>query len=117
MPENWERVPERAPQLTTYRGCAFPGNPGRPTAAQRRARVEGIADKLAAEYGGLRALTAVERLLMLQAAELSLRRPLNCEDAVRIANATQRALAKLSNRKRAPDRPRPLAAFLQSAKP
>jgi len=107
-------VLERAPQLTTYRGCAFPGNPGRPTAAQRRARIEGIADKLAAEYGGLCALTAVERLLMLQAAELSLRRPLNCEDAVRIANATQRVLAKVANRRGKPAPPRPLHDYLAS---
>jgi hypothetical protein len=87
-----DRMTDRTPDRTYY-GCATPGNPGRPTAAQRRARVEVIAKQLAAEYGGLASLTAVERLLVMQAAELSLRKPRNAEDHVRIINSTQRALA------------------------
>src|SRR5207247_8877429 len=92
----------------------LPGKPGGRSAAQRRARIEGVADELAAEYGGLRALTAVERLLMIQAAELSLRRPQNAVDAVRIANSTQRAFAKVANRRGKPTPPRLLHDYLAS---
>ena len=108
-----ERMTDRAPDRTYY-GCAVPGNPGRPTAAERRTRIELIAKQLAAEYGGLESLTAVERLLVMQAAELSLRKPRNAEDHVRIINATQRALAKLGKRQK-PNR-RPLEAFLEGNK-
>jgi hypothetical protein len=104
-----ERTPDR-----TYYGCAVPGNRGRPTAAERRARIEAIAEALAAEFGGLASLTAVERLLVMQAAELSLRKPRNAEDHVRIINATQRALAKLGKRYK-PSR-RPLEAFVEGNK-
>jgi hypothetical protein len=108
-----DRMTERTTDRTYY-GCAVPGNRGRPTAAERRARVEGIAEQLAAEYGGLGSLTAVERLLVTQAAELSLRKPRNAEDHVRIINSTQRALAKLGKRQK-PAR-RPLEAFIESNK-
>jgi len=99
-----DRAPDRV-----YHGCAVPGNRGRPTAAERRARIEAIAKELAAEYGGLANLTAVERLLVMQAAELSLRKPRNAEDHVRIINSTQRALARLAKRQK-PNR-RPLKRF------
>jgi hypothetical protein len=104
-----DRMADRAPDRTYY-GCATPGNRGRPTAAERRARIEAIAEALAAEYGGLGSLTAVERLLVMQAAELSLRKPRTAEDHVRIVNATQRALSKLGKRQR-PNR-RPLETYL-----
>jgi hypothetical protein len=93
---------ERDAERNVNRGCAVPGNAGRPTAAQRRARIESIAETLAAEFGGLRALSATERLLVTQAAELTLRRPNNAQDAVRLSNATQRIIARLGKRKRAP---------------
>jgi hypothetical protein len=105
-----DRMTERTPDRV-YHGCATPGNPGRPTAAERRVRIEVIAKQLAAEYGGLESLTAVERLLVMQAAELSLRKPRNAEDHVRIINATQRALAKLGKRQK--HSRRPLEAFLE----
>jgi hypothetical protein len=108
-----EPMPERHPDRTYY-GCATPGNRGRPTAAERRARIESIAEQLAAEYGGLASLTAVERLLITQAAELSLRKPRNCEDHVRIINSTQRALAKLGKRQR-PNK-RALETYLEGNK-
>jgi hypothetical protein len=108
-----DRMTERTPDRVYY-GCHVPGNRGRPTAAERRARIEGIAEALAAEYGGLASLTAVERLLVMQAAELSLRKPRNCEDHVRIINSTQRALAKLGKRQK-PNR-RPLETYLEGNK-
>jgi hypothetical protein len=62
------------------------GNPaGRETRAQRQARIDALAAELAQEFGGLAALTACDRVLIGQAAQLLLRRPKGHSDVVRVA--------------------------------
>jgi hypothetical protein len=105
MPE-MERLPDRQTERVVDRGCAYPGNPGRPTAAMKRAAIEAEAEVLAAEYGGMSKLAAVDRTLILQAAQLLTRRPRNGEDAVRASNAVARLLSIVARRHGGRRRPR-----------
>jgi hypothetical protein len=87
-------------------GRPFPpgvsGNPaGKMTAAERRARLDGMVEDWVAELGG-RVGTA-ERMLLRRAAELSLVRPHRNEDHVRTVNTISKLLAQAGFRK---DRPR-----------
>jgi hypothetical protein len=101
-----ERLPEHLPERGRNGGCAYPGNPGRPSAAEKRARIEAEAASLAAEYGGMSKVSAIDRTLILQAAALLTRRPRNGEDAVRASNAVARLLSIVARRHGGRRRPR-----------
>jgi hypothetical protein len=58
--------------------------------ALKRARIESALAELAAEFGGVGSLSATEKLLLRQAAVLTLSRP---RDQVRHTNAITRAIA------------------------
>jgi hypothetical protein len=74
------------------------GNPGRPTNAERRLKVEAEAELLAEPFGGLAALEAADRVLLLRATEMLMRRPKNSNDIVRMANAAGRIISGLRKR-------------------
>jgi hypothetical protein len=71
-----------------------PGQSGNPLgrAASTKAKFDAKMAELAADYGGVSALTVSERTLLEQAAGLLLRKPSTAEDAVRIANAVARLI-------------------------
>ncbi len=76
------------------------GNPlGRESRAAKLARRDARAAELAAEFGGLDALTAVERVMIQQAAELLLGNPRSAEDKVRYANTIARLLGAVRKRR------------------
>jgi hypothetical protein len=61
--------------------------------ASQKLKLDNKMSELAAEYGGIAALTVTERTLIEQAARLLLRRPSgSAEDAVRIANTVARLI-------------------------
>lgn len=72
--------------------------------------------ELAAEHGGLDALTQFERTLVEQAAKLLERKgPMSAEDHVRISNAVVRFMTKVErSRKKAQPKPQTLAAWAAS---
>jgi hypothetical protein len=86
-----DHLPERGRSRNGGSGCAYPGNPGRPSAAQKRAMIEGRARELA--EGQYDRLSARDRALLLQAADLMLRPRRKREDMVRRANAVTRLLS------------------------
>jgi hypothetical protein len=88
-----ERLPDRQPDRERDRGCAYPGNPGRPGAAVMRARIEARARELS--EGQYDRLGVRDRTLLTQAAVLLVTRPRNGEDAVRRANAVSRLLGRV----------------------
>lgn len=94
-----DRLPDRQPDRTARNrqgiGCAFPGNPGRPSAAELRARIEAEARRLAQEFGGLDELSIIDRTFVMQAAGLLIRRPRRREDQVRRVNAVGRLLNRV----------------------
>jgi hypothetical protein len=65
---------------------------GRMSNAAQRAAVEAKARELAIEFGGFESLSVVKRELLIQAAQLLLRRPKTSEDVVRHANAVTKIL-------------------------
>jgi hypothetical protein len=71
------------------------GNPrGRISRAEQRAMIESALTELASEFGGGGSLSATEKLLLRQAATLTvMSRPRNPVDQVRHANAIARAIA------------------------
>jgi hypothetical protein len=97
-----------------------PGQSGNPLgrAASTKAKLDAKMAELAAEYGGVAALTVFERTLIEQAAGLLLRKPSTAEDAVRIANAVAR-LIRVVQRGRAAAAPTParLADWARTAPP
>jgi hypothetical protein len=107
--------PDQAPQQRPFGfQPGESGNPaGRLSNKAKQERIEARALELAAEFGGWENLSAVDRLMLTQAATLVLRRPKSAEDAVRVANAVQRLLGGLGKRKRAPKPGAALAAYLQ----
>jgi hypothetical protein len=74
-----------------------PGQSGNPAGslskAAKRARVLARAEELAQEFGGLDKLTPVDRLLVEQAAALSMKEPRAYEHIVRHANSINRLLS------------------------
>jgi hypothetical protein len=92
------------------------GNPqGPPSNKVRAEHIERKARELAAEFGGLDAMTPVDRTLMLQAATLLVRKPRTQVDVVRIANSVSRLLGIVSRRHpREPDRGPSLHEYLAS---
>jgi hypothetical protein len=88
-----DRLPDRQPERQRDPGCAFPGNPGRPTAAQKRAMVDLKARELA--EGQYDRLSARDRALLVMAATLLCRRPRTREDHVRTVNAVGRLLGRV----------------------
>ena len=74
------------------------GNPaGAPTKAEREAKLAARVDELAAVFGGLEALNALERERLRLAAEMLLARPRNNEDRVRSTNLADRLLRWLEH--------------------
>src|SRR5262245_40114310 len=71
---------------------------GRESKAQRQVRIENKARELAVEFGGFEAMSAVDQVLLTQAAIVLLRRPKSAEDVVRCANSVQRLLGGLAKR-------------------
>jgi hypothetical protein len=72
------------------------GNPkGRPSAAERRAKVRQTMVRLAREFGGLKKLGPIDLERLRLAAELILRRPANAEDRVRTSNCIDRLLGSV----------------------
>jgi hypothetical protein len=104
MPE-MERLPDRQTERVVDRGCAYPGNPGRPTAAMKRAAIEAEAEVLAEEFGGMAKLAAIDAALIRQAAALLTRRPRNGEDHVRVSNSIARLLSTVARRRGMRSRP------------
>ncbi len=84
-------------------GKFLPGksaNPaGRPSRAEKQARIDAKARELAAELGGWEKLTIVDRVRLEQCAALLVRRPTSAEDAVRCANAVDRLLGAVERRR------------------
>jgi hypothetical protein len=72
---------------------------GRPSRAERQARIDAKARELAAEFGGIDRLSVVDRTLIEQAAALLVRKPHSAEDAVRCANAVGRLLGAVQRRR------------------
>jgi hypothetical protein len=64
----------------------------------KRAKIEAEAASLAVEFGGMAALAATDRAMLLQAAALVTRRPRNGDDAVRLSNAVARLLSVVARR-------------------
>jgi hypothetical protein len=96
------QIPEQASQQRSHGfQPGQSGNPGgRLSNAERQRRIEAQARELAVEFGGFEVLSPVDRVLLMQAAALLLRRPKSAEDIVRVANSVQRLLGGLSKRKR-----------------
>jgi hypothetical protein len=88
-----ERLPDRLPERTPDRGCAYRGNPGRPSAATKRAWIEATAKELA--DGAFDTLSARDRELLIQAATLKLQPRRKGEDPVRKANTIARLLSRV----------------------
>jgi hypothetical protein len=94
-----------------------PGQSGNPRGgASIRVRVQARMVELAAEHGGLDALTQFERTLVEQAAKLLERKgPMSAEDHVRISNAVVRFMTKVErSRKKAQPKSQTLAAWAAS---
>jgi len=87
-----DRLLDRQPDRVPDPGCAYPGNPGRPTAAMKRAMIEAKARELA--EGAFDRLPAGDRVHLLQAADLILRPRRKGEDPVRKANSISRLLKR-----------------------
>lgn len=60
--------------------------------AARKAKLGAKMAEVAVEFGGVEALSSIDRALVEQAAALMLRHPTNDEDATRIANTVARLL-------------------------
>jgi len=75
------------------------GNPAGRSKAARDARVAAKMAELAVEFGGVSALSSIDRTLLRQAAELLMRRPQGADDHVRIVNAVNRILGGLRKRR------------------
>jgi hypothetical protein len=88
---------------------------GRLTAAAKQERIERKAAELAAEFGGLGALSACEKVMLEQAAALLLRRPRSSEDVVRVANAIGRILGSLTKHRKPIEQGTDLRAYLAEA--
>jgi len=74
---------------------------GRPSRAEKEARIEARArDLCRGEFGvEFEALSEFERIRLLQAAAILVRRPHSAEDAVRCANAVGRLLGAVERRR------------------
>lgn len=79
-----------------------PGNnanpAGRMTKAERQARIQATARRLAREFGGLSKLSAIDRVRIEQVAVLLERKPRSHEDRTRAVNAINRLLASVERR-------------------
>jgi len=77
------------------------GNPaGRPSRAERQARIDAKARELAAGFGvELEALSVLDRVRIEQAAAILVRKPQSHEDLVRCANAVDRLLGAVERRR------------------
>jgi hypothetical protein len=98
-----QRMMEQAPHQARVPHRFKPGNPGRPTVAEKRARILARATEFALPLGGLERLDAIERTLIEQAAELSLRRPRRQDELVRTANIVNRILRDVLRRHKPAD--------------
>jgi uncharacterized protein DUF5681 len=96
-----QQSPNQLPDQTPWRfKPGQSGNPaGRPSRAEREARVAAKARELATEFGGIDRLSVVDRVLIEQAAALLVRKPHSAEDAVRCANAVGRLLSAVERRR------------------
>jgi hypothetical protein len=88
-----DRLPDRQPERERDRGCAYPGNPGRPSAVEKRRRIELLARTLA--DGSFDRLREADRVLLLQVATLMLQPRRKGEDPLRKANSIGRLLARV----------------------
>ncbi len=95
------QVAEQAQDLKTGRfKSGRSGNPaGRPSRAERQARVDAKARELAEPFGGWEKLLILDHVRLEQAATLIVRRPHSAEDAVRCANAVDRLLGGVERRR------------------
>src|SRR5262249_27579585 len=96
-----QQTPNQLPDQTPWRfKPGQSGNPaGRPSRAERQARIDARARELAVEFGGWERLSTVDRVYVEQAAALLVRRPHSAEDAVRCANAVGRLLGAVERRR------------------
>jgi hypothetical protein len=75
------------------------GNPrGRTTAAEKRAHILALARQYAEPIGGLDSIPAVERELLLRAAELAQYRPQRFDQRLRAANIINRIIRDVLRR-------------------
>jgi hypothetical protein len=88
-----DHLPEHLRQQARNGGCCFPGNPGRPSLATKRAWIEAKARELA--DGKFDALSARDRALLLEAAALMLQPKRKGEDPVRRANSIGKLLHRV----------------------
>jgi hypothetical protein len=95
---------QRAPQRHKPRGRPWPpGVSGNPDGARTRGkRFAELYDNMAADFGGAKALTSVQAVMLAQSVRLLMRaeREKNAEDAVRLSNAAMRMLGTLRNGRR-----------------
>jgi hypothetical protein len=98
-----------------------PGQSGNPLgrSASTKAKLDAKMEELAAEYGGVAALSVYERTIIEQCAKLVLRHTTTAEDAVRVANTVARLLRTVQRgRALQPAAPAPsLASWAQQASP
>jgi hypothetical protein len=114
MLQSAEQVPKQRPSHLWRPGQS--GNPrGREGRAKRQARIDAIVAEWSGPFGGASSLKPAERDLLRHAAELSLSRPRNSEDKVRVVNAISKIMAQVGfvdkRRKREPAVPT-LAEYL-----
>jgi hypothetical protein len=102
-----QQTPQQEVQRRVYGRPFLPGQSGNPrgseSASARRERFERKVAEIVAEYGGQLSPTEID--LVRSAAELLMRRPVDVDQQVRIANAVTRIYARLAKRKRKPDGP------------
>jgi hypothetical protein len=106
MPEI-EQLSEQSPARTRpweFRPGQSGNSAGRLSVAAKRALIQAKLEELAAEYGGVSALTVIERTLLQEAATLICTKPRRGDDIVRKTNAIQRLLASVRRRRKPPRR-------------
>jgi hypothetical protein len=77
------------------------GVSGNPSGSQQSKRALALFDEMAADFGGVDALTAIDKTMLAQASRLLVRseRAKNADIAVRLSNASARLLAGLRKTK------------------
>jgi hypothetical protein len=97
MQETEQRAEHGMPSYRWPKGVS--GNPEGKSKAARQARIDAKVAELAADFGGVAALSNLDRVYLEKAAELLLRRPRSAEHVIRHTNSIQRLIAAVELRR------------------